>query len=129
MIPTLTKEEIFSIKDMNTISVIRNIDATAFDEMVAQLNSDAQGYCKGMILQDYHQYITTEAWRNIIKLYVQWQMMTQGYSEVPQILATNAYNQLNTLLRQMNDNFSMQAKNIVTPNRQSNFRVINPSRR
>lgn len=129
MIPTLTKEEIFSIKDMNTISTIRNIDTTAFDEMVAQLNSDAQGYCKGMILQDYHQYITTEAWRNIIKLYVQWQMMTQGYSEVPQILATNAYNQLNTLLRQMNDNFSMQAKNIVTPNRQSNFRVINPSRR
>lgn len=128
MIPTLTKEEIFSIKDMNTISVIRNIDATAFDEMVAQLNSDAQGYCKGMILQDYHQYITTEAWRNIIKLYVQWQMMTQGYSEIPQILATNAYNQLNTLLRQMNDNFSMQAKNLVTPNRQSNFRIINPRR-
>lgn len=128
MIPTLTKEDIFSIKDINTISALRNINETVFDEMVTQLNSDAQGYCKGMILQDYHQYITTEAWRNIIKLYVQWQMMTQGYSEIPQILATNAYNQLNTLLRQMNDNFSMQAKNIVTPNRQSNFRIINPRR-
>lgn len=128
MIPTLTKEDIFSIKDINTISTLRNINETVFDEMVTQLNSDAQGYCKGMILQDYHQYITTEAWRNIIKLYVQWQMMTQGYSEIPQILATNAYNQLNTLLRQMNDNFSMQAKNIVTPNRQSNFRIINPMR-
>lgn len=128
MIPTLTKEDIFSIKDINTISTLRNLNETAFDEMVTQLNSDAQGYCKGMILQDYHQYITTEAWRNIIKLYVQWQMMTQGYSEIPQILATNAYNQLNTLLKQMNDNFSMQAKNIVTPNRQSNFRIINLGR-
>lgn len=128
MVPVLTKEEIFSIKDINTIKVLRNLNDLEFGEFVSQLNLDAQGYCKGMIIQDYHQYISTEAWRNIIKLYVQWQMMTQGHSEVPQILATNAYNQLNTLLRQMNENFSMQAKQQVTPNKSKNFRIYNPGR-
>jgi hypothetical protein len=123
---TLTKDEILSIKDINTVMYDRKLTETQFDELVLQLNEDAKGFAYGYILQNYQQYINDEAWRNIIKLYVRWQVFEQGYSEVWQILARTSYNQLVDYLIRMNDNFTEQAKQNVTPNRAKNFKVINP---
>jgi len=123
---TLTKDEILSIKDINTVMYDRKLTETQFDELVLQLNEDAKGFAYGYILQNYQQYINDEAWRNIIKLYVRWQVFEQGYSEVWQILARTSYNQLVDYLIRINDNFTEQAKQNVTPNRAKNFKVINP---
>lgn len=124
-IPVLNKEEIFSIKDINTLQTARNINGVEFDNLIAQLNIDAQGFVQGMILQNYHEYITDAAWRNCIKLYCQWQSFTQGYSEIFQTLSNNSYVQLVAFLAQMDKNFTLQARQEVTPNKSKNFKVVN----
>lgn len=124
-IPILTVDEIFSVKDKNTIMAIRELSEVQFEELVYQLNLDGQGYCKAMIIPSYFSEVDENSWRNIIKLYVQWQAMTQSFSEILQTLSINAYTQLTTLLRMLNDNFTLSAKQQITPNKSRNFRVIN----
>jgi len=126
-IPTVTKEEIWSIKDLNTIYNEREIIASELDDLVTLWITEAQGYIKLKILESYHQYISTEAWRVCIKLYCQWQSHDQSYSTNQQELSNNFYIKLEETINSLRDNVMEQAKLNAIPNKRNNFTVFNPS--
>ena len=125
-IPVLTKEEIWSEKDLNTLYNERRIVANELDDLVELWTEEAQGYIKLKILESYHAYISEQAWRVCIKMYCQWQSHDQSYSTDQQELSNGFYVKLEQTIQSLKENVTAQANMSVTPNKIQNFRVINP---
>jgi len=125
-IPTVTKEEIWSDKDLNTIYNERRIIASELDDLVELWTEEAQGYVKLKILESYHQYISEQSWRFCIKFYCQWQAHDQSYSTDQQALSDSFYVKLEQTIQSLKENVTAQANMSVTPNKIKNFSVINP---
>lgn len=126
-IPTLTIDEIFSIKDKNTIINERGITESELQDLVDEWLLDAQGYVKGFIIESYHNYIDTYTWKHIFKQYCKWKSLEQVYSTVEQDLINQMELKLRDYMLQLKDNTTRQAELNVLPNKANNFRVINPS--
>ena len=126
-VPTMTKEQIFSTKDINTIINERELTDSELDDLVTDWIDEAQGYVKLKIMESYHSYISTQAWKICIKLYCQWQSHDQSYSVNQQELSNNFYIKLEETLKSLQENVMEQAKLNVIPNKAKNFNVFNPS--
>lgn len=124
-IPTMTKEEIFSYKDINSIKEERKLSDSDFDLLVLSWREEAIGFAQGKILVNFYDRIEENTWKNIIKLYSNWNSFSQVYSEVGQILAQRSYEALISLLDSLNSNYKLQAKHEVLPNYGKNIRFVN----
>lgn len=132
-IPTPTKEDIFPEKDLQTIYNERynNLSTVAaeaaLDAQVTDWIEETQGYLRGAIIESYHQYIDTMTWKILIRMYCKWQSLDMMYSTSEQELVQNAYLSLVDYVNRLNQNVTNQAKLSVTPNKNTNFQVVNPS--
>lgn len=124
-IPTMSKEEIFSYKDINSIKEERNLSDSDFDSLILTWREEAIGFAQGKILVNFYDRIEENTWKNIIKLYSTWNSFSQVYSEVGQILAQRSYEALISLLDSLNNNYKLQAKHEVLPNYGKNIRFVN----
>lgn len=124
-IPTMTKEEIFSYKDINAIKEERGLSDLDFDNLILAWREEAIGFAQGKILVNFYDRIEENTWKNIIKLYSTWNSFSQVYSEVGQILAQRSYEALISLLDSLNSNYRLQAKHEVLPNYGKNIRFVN----
>ena len=123
-VPAVTKEEIWSIKDLNTIYNERLISESELDDLVDMWIIDAQGFVKLRIVESFHQYISTDSWRMIIKQFCKWQSLNQIYSVMEQELVQNSYVQLVDLINALNSNVTKQAELNITPNKNKNIRFF-----
>ena len=126
-IPTMTKEEIWSIKDLVNIENERSLTDSELDDLVGLWTTEAQGYVKLKIMESYHEYISEDSWRVCIKYYCKWQAHDQDYSVNQQELSNNNYIKLEETLRSLKENVMEQAKLNVVPNKRTNFSVYNDS--
>ena len=132
-IPTVTKEDIWAIKDLQTIYAERYYSDSVttaegkLDQQVTDWIIEAQGYVRGAIIETYHQYIDTMTWKILIRMYCKWQSLDMMYSKAEQELVQNSYIALVDYINRLNINVTNQAKHDLVPNHGKNIRFLNPS--
>ncbi len=125
-IPTMTKEEIFTIKEINTIMTERKFTLESqLDSEVSLLSTMAIGKAKSFILGTLWDRVQEDQWKDLIKCYCKWQILSQVYSEVHQIIADRFKQDFYETTRAINTNLTMQAQEKVNPNYSKNIRFRN----
>jgi hypothetical protein len=128
-IPVVTKEDIWSEKDLQTIYNERYYNdppatqESNLDQQVEDWIVEAQGYVKGSIIESYFKYIDTQTWRIYLKMYCNWQSLNMMYSLGEQELVNNSYLALRDYVNTMTNNVKAQAELDVIPNKHKNFKV------
>ena len=124
-IPTLTKEDIFTKKDINYITEERKFTGTDFDDKITQYNIDAVGYAKAIIMPKFYSQIENSTWRNLIILYIRWQIDSSLYTTVGQDLVNNFYIQLRDMLQSINANMTLIAEEKVVTTKRGITKINN----
>lgn len=124
-IPTLTKEDIFTTKDINYITDERRFTGTDFDDKISQYNVDAVGYAKGLIVSKFYSQIENATWRNLIILYIRWQMDSSTYTKNGQNLVSDFYIQLRDMLQSINTNMTLIAEEKVVTTKRGITKINN----
>lgn len=127
-IPTMTKEEIFTTKEINTIMQERRFTADSqLDSEVSALSIMAVGKAKSFILGTLWDKVQEDQWRDLIKCYCKWQILSQIYTEVHQIIADRFKQDFYETTKAINTNLTLQAEEKVNPNYSKNIRFKNKS--
>jgi len=121
----MTKEDIFSSKDIYTILAERKISSSELDDLVTDWLTEAEGFVKGAIMESYHQYISDDTWRYIYKTFCKYQSLLSVYSTGEQDLVQNHYIQLVDYVNRLNENVKMQASLNAIPNKSNKIRIFN----
>lgn len=129
-IPTLTKEEIFTIKEINTIMTERKFTLESqLDSEVDLLSGMAIGKAKSFILGTLWDKVQDDQWKDLIKCYCKWQILSQIYSTVHQQISEGFKQDFYETTRAINTNLTMQVQEKVIPNYAKNIRFSNKATR
>jgi hypothetical protein len=95
------------------------------DSEVSLLSIMAIGKAKSFILGTLWDKVQEDQWKDLIKCYCKWQILSQVYTEVHQIIADRFKQDFYETTRAINTNLTMQAEEKVNPNFSKNIRFKN----
>ncbi len=125
-IPTMTKEEIFTTKEINTIIAERKFTLESqLDDEVEHQNVLAKGKIKSFLLGNLYDKVESEQWQDMIKCYIKWQILNQIYTEVHQVAAERFRQDFYETVKAINTNLTIQAEEKVNKNYAKNIRFSN----
>lgn len=125
IIPNLTKEDVFSINEINAVKAGRRCTEEQLTELITDLNELAEGSIKSFILNDMWKNMTDAQWKNLKKNYIKWQILIQVHTEVYDNSSAMFREDFYTTVRAINENFRLQAEEKVVTTTRKNIKIKN----